>query len=59
MFCHVLETKLSALHGVFDVHIFHLGDEVKGARIAVVILVGAVQVMVDLEKTFRSMTLIS
>lgn len=56
---YVLETKLTALHGVSDVHILHLGDEVKGTRIAVVILVGAVQVMVDLKKTYRSMTFTS
>ena len=55
----LLETKLSALHGVFDVHILHLSDKVKGARIAVVILVGAVQVMVDLKENYINMTLTS
>ena len=48
--CHVLKAELPAFHCIFDVHILHLGNEVKGAGIAVVILVGAVQVMVDLKK---------
>ena len=58
----VLKAELPAFHCIFDVHILHLGNEVKGAGIAVVILVGAVQVMVDLKKTanvlLRDMTFI-
>ena len=49
--CDLLKAELPALHGILDVHILNLRDKIIGAGIAIVILVGAVDVMVYLKKT--------